>query len=371
MHTRYLCLDDEVEKVKPIVEVLENSHPNLSIEIRSPYKFDDEVRQLTKFEYDGFLFDLRLDRGADTDGQRVNYRALALAQELRTRMTEDGRGRPMILWSVDDNFKLSYDKDETSHDLFDKQYYKANITKDGRSIATEMIDLANGYMTIGATRSKTVKNPYSRLIDLPSAFEILDPRIAQGIADDRAYPAHVFARSILSNLIFGNGPLIDERTLAARLGIDLEKSADWTRLLDKFAKPAKYTGVFGTAWPRWWMHRIVDAWSPIADRGNLQRMEATQRVALLKKHFKLPKLEAAPPVADGCDQRYWYVCKFLKIPISPVDAVQLFVDRREWQDGIYASVQAILDRRHKADGYELHPFERERIEDLIQSLKNG
>lgn len=371
MPTKYLCLDDEVEKVQPIVQVLENAHPELSIEIRSPNKFDDEVRQLTKFEYDGLLLDLRLDRAANADGQRVNYRALALAQELRTRMTEDGRGRPMVLWSVDDNFKLSYDKDETSHDLFDKQYYKANITDDGRSIATEMIDLANGYKEIGAIRSKTVKNPYSRLIDLPSAFEILDPRIAQGIADDRAYPAHVFARSILRNLIFGNGPLIDERTLAARLGIDVEKSADWVKVLDKFAKPAKYSGVFGAAWPRWWMHKIAEAWDVLADGGNLQRMEATQRVALLKKSLKLSKLESAGPVAEGYDQRYWYVCKFLKAPISPVDAVQLFVDRREWQDGIYGSVQAILDRRHKADGYELHPFERARIEDLIQSLKNG
>jgi hypothetical protein len=234
-----------------------------------------------------------------------------------------------------------------------------------------MIDLANGYKTIGETRSRTVKNPYSRLIALPSAFEILDPRIAQGIADNRAYPAHVFARSILSNLIFGNGPLVDERTLAARLGIDIDKSADWTKLLDKLAMQAKYTGVFGTAWPRWWMHRIFDAWSPVSDGGSLQRMEAAQRVALLRKHFKLQKLEAALPVDEGYDQRYWHVCKFLKAPISPADAVQLFVDRRDWQDGIYASVQAILDRRHKADGYELHPFERERIEDLIKSLKNG
>ncbi|WP_152542843.1 hypothetical protein [Sphingobium sp. Ant17] len=61
----------------------------------------------------------------------------------------------------------------------------------------------------------------------------------------------------------------------------------------------------------------------------------------------------------------------MKAPISHADAVQLFVDRREWQDGVYASVQAILDRLHKADGYEIHPFERGRIEDLMQSLKNG
>lgn len=371
MPTKYLCLDDEVETVRPIVQLLESFHPDLVIEIRSPEKFEAEVRQLTDFDYDGLLLDLRLDRAANAEGERVNYRALALAQELRTRMTEDNCGRPMVLWSVDDNFKLSYDKDETSHDLFDKQYYKININNDGSSIAAEMIDLAEGYKTIGTTRSRTVKNPYGRLIDLPDAFEILDPRIAQGIAGDRAYPAHVFARSILQNLIFGNGPLIDERTLAARLGIDPARSTDWPKVLEKLAKPAQYGGVFGKAWPRWWMHKITEIWTEVAGASNLQRLEAADRVVLIKKHYKLAKIEAAEPVSEGYDRRYWYVCKFLKTPIAPVDAVQLFVDRREWQDGIYASVQAIIDRLHKEQQYEIHPFERDRIEDLIKSLRNG
>ncbi|WP_161774353.1 hypothetical protein [Sphingobium sp. Ant17] len=83
--------------------------------------------------------------------------------------------------------------------------------------------------------------------------------------------------------------MIDERTPALRLGIDIEKSEDWAKLLDKFAKPAKYTGVFGTAWPRWWMHKIVEAWSALTDEGasNVWRLSNVSRCQ--KKLLKLPK----------------------------------------------------------------------------------
>lgn len=372
MPINYVCLDDEATKVKPIVQLLEQAHPDLKVDIRTPLQFDDEIRQIGKLKVDGLLLDLRLDRAADSDGLRVNYRALSLAQELRTRMTESEiNSFPIVLWSVDDNFKLSYDKDETSHDLFDRQYYKASVTDKKALIANEMISLANGYKMINRFKSKTVKSIYSRLIDLPDAFDILDARIAGDIAENRSFPAHVFARSILRNLILGSGPLVDEYVLAARLGIDIAKSPDWTKLKTKFAAPAAYTGVFSDAWPRWWMSMVSAAWSRIHPGTALQRLEADERVQVLKKALKLPKLMPATPLVEGYDPRYWYVCKLLHAPIAPTDAVQLSVDRREWQDGIYASLKAILDRAHKANGYEIHSFERARIDELMASLRHG
>ncbi len=372
MPTNYVCLDDEATKVKPIVQLLEQASPTLKIDIRSPIQFDEEIRQIGKLKLDGLLLDLRLDRAADEDGRRVNYRALSLAQELRTRMTESEiTPFPIVLWSVDDNFKISYDKDETSHDLFDRQYYKASITNNKMSVATEMLALSDGYKTINKLKSTTVKSIYSRIIDLPDAFDILDPRIAGDIAENRSYPAHVFARSVLRHLILGSGPLVDERVLAARLGIDVEKSADWSKLKSKFAGPAAYTGVFSAAWPRWWMFKLNSAWNRIHPNAALQRLEANERVQILKKALKLPQLIAATPLIDGYDSRFWYVCKLLQAPISPADAVQLSVDRREWQDGIYASLKAILERMHKSNGYEIHPFERARIDELMARLRHG
>ncbi len=123
MPIRFLCLDDEEAKVKPIVELIENANSDIKIDVRTPIQFDDEVRQLGKASFDGLLLDLRLDRATDEGGNRVNYRALSLAQELRTRMTEgEINAFPIVLWSVDANFKVSFDRDETGHDLFDAQY---------------------------------------------------------------------------------------------------------------------------------------------------------------------------------------------------------------------------------------------------------
>lgn len=372
MPTNYLCLDDEAALVEPIVQLLEQANTDLQIEVRPPIQFDEEIRQLGKASFDGLLLDLRLDRTPDEDGKRVNYRALSLAQELRTRMTEgEIASFPLVLWSVDDNFKISYDKDETSHDLFDRQYYKASITDDKKIVAAEMIDLAKGYKTINSIKSRTVKSIYDRLIDLPDAFDTLDGRIANDIAENRSFPTHVFARSILRNLIFGSGPLVDERVLAARLGVDIDQSLDWSKLKAKFTDVARYTGVFGVAWPRWWMFKILSEWKKICPTAVLQRLDAQERVDVLKKAFKLSRLFPAKPIAEGYDTRFWYVCKFLRAPLSPTDAVQLSVDRREWQDGIYASLKAILDRLHKLNGYEIHAFERARIDELMASLRNA
>jgi len=102
----------------------------------------------------------------------------------------------------------------------------------------------------------------------------------------------------------------------------------------------------------------------------LQRLEAAARVDTLRKAFRLPKLTPATPIEETYDTRFWHICKFLKAPVSPTNAVQLAVDRREWQDGVYASLKAIIDRLHKANNYEIHAFERARINELMAELQS-
>lgn len=372
MLINYVCLDDEAEKVKPITQLLEQSNTELKINVCRPSQFDEAIREISKKSLDGLMIDLRLDRVVGENGLRVNYRALSLAQELRTRMTEaEIKPFPIVLWSVDDNFKASYTKDETSHDLFDRQYYKASITQEKAVIANEMVALSKGYQKINEFKRKRAKHIYCSIIALQNAFDILDERIAGEIAEDRSYPTHIFARSILQHLIFGSGPLVDEQVLAARLGVDIKQSNDWVKLKAKFAAPAAYAGVFHEAWPRWWMFMINAEWKKIHPDSALQRLEAKERVQILKKAFRLSNLVAATPIAEGYDSRYWHVCKLLHKPISPSDAVQLAANRKEWQDGIYASLKAVLERRHKSEGYEIHSFERPRIEELMVRLRRA
>jgi hypothetical protein len=164
--------------------------------------------------------------------------------------------------------------------------------------------------------------------------------------------------------------LINEQLLAARLGVDIEGSPDWGKLLEKCAKDAAYSGLFGEAWPRWWMFKILNKWNELAPSNSLQGMEAEDRVALLKKSFRLKNLAPAKPIGDGYSEKFWHVCKLFKSPISSRDAVQLSADRREWQDAAYSSLKAVLERKHIAEGYSLHAFERARIKALIDSFKN-
>ena len=349
MTTKYICLDDEADAVEGLLQVLAAANENLSIELRPPALFDDEINQISKSGCDGLLLDLRLDKSPSADGVRVNYRAISLAQELRTRMTEGAiPSFPLVLWSVDANFQESYDRDKTGHDLFDFHFSKRRIDIDAEKISQELVALAKGYAKINTLRSRTIKNIYARLIDLEDEFEVLDVRLANHIATERGYPTHVFADSLLNDLIRCSGPLVNEEHLAVRLGINYSESEDWEKLISKFANDAKYTGVFGDNWPRWWMYKIIRNWNKLYPETPLQRLSAKQRTAILRKKFKLNKLVPYEPIADGYDEKFWNVCYLTGKPLSPVNSVRLSLERPEWQDGVFASLQSVLEREHKA-----------------------
>lgn len=371
MPISYICLDDEAAAVEGLIQVLDAANEELAIELRPPALFDDEIKQISKSKCDGLLLDLRLDKTPSQEGVRVNYRAISLAQELRTRMTEGSiRPFPLVLWSVDANFQESYDRDKTGHDLFDFHFSKRRIDGEANKIAHELVALAKGYEEINNLRSRTIKNIYARLIDLEDEFDVLDVRLANHIATERSFPTHVFADSLLNDLIRCSGPLINEAHLAARLGVNFRDSGDWSKLISKFAKDAKYTGVFGDNWSRWWMYKIIRNWNQIYPNVPLQRLDAKQRTEILIKKYKLKNLVPYEPIVDGYDQKYWNVCYLTGKPVSPVNSIRLSLERPEWQDGVFASLQAILEREHKAQDIQIHPFEIDRVKSILADLKN-
>ena len=372
MPINYVCLDDEVTSVKGLIELLERDNKKLSVELRSPVPFDDEIRKLSKKNIDGLLLDLRLDKTPNEENNRVNYRALSLAQELRTRMTEKQiLSFPIVLWSIDGNFEESYNRDKTGHDLFDFHFSKQSINNPNATVAEKMVALSEGYKKINELRSRTLKNIYAAIVDLKDEFDVLDARLANEISSERSYPTHVFADSVLNDLIRCSGILIDEEHLAARLGVDIKKSKDWNKLKLKFCPDCSYSGVFGKAWERWWMFKVSRKWSELYPKSSLQRLTAKDRVKILKEKFRLKDLIPIDPVVKEYDTKFWYVCYLTGKPISPVNSVRLSSHRSEWQDGVYASLDSILKRKHKKDEISLHPFEIERVKQIIEDLKNG
>jgi hypothetical protein len=367
MKINYLYLDDEHEyTISPYVRQLENINKKLAIKHLQPVSYDKQIDQLQEKEFDGLILDWRLDQHANVseDGSKTKarYRAAALAQELRTRSAEGGRDYPIVLWSTSKRRKESYLKDDTSHDLFDLECVKDDIEKPGEAnkIALQLVALAEGYKEISAIKSKNANN----FLALESS-DFLDPRIPayfEGLSGGT--PPHEYARFILKELLGKSGPLIDEKTLAARLGVDIAKSEDWTLLLGKLKK-ATYQGVFREGWPRWWAFYVAEWWESLGKKMSpLRSTPAAERVARLQKKFKLEGLVKAEPIQPEYSQTYWTLCQVTQRPLDPRDGLVLNAETKLWQDKEYVSSSAELTGERQRKGLRLDPLEVAKVSRL-------
>lgn len=118
------------------------------------------------------------------------------------------------------------------------------------------------------------------------------------------------------------------------------------------------------------MFKVLREWSKISTSIPLQRLTADERVSLLKAKFKLKELTPLHPILEGYDTKFWHVCYLTQKPISSIDGVRLSFPRKEWQDGVYASLKSILDREHVGKA-SIHPFELSRVKQVLESVKNG
>ena len=199
------------------------------------------------------------------------------------------------------------------------------------------------------------------LLGLSEEALLPDPRIGDDIDSTVKVPSHEFARYIKNNIVLPTGFLIDELTLAARLGVDVSKSEDWTKVLDALST-SKYTGVFCDAWPRWWMQTVRDWWTnELEIPAVLEKIEAEERVSLLKEKLGITGLQV-PQSSKGEQTRYWHVCKAEGRPIDPLDAVQIKSQFQPiWSEGEYISLNAALERKHRELDLHIHPLERDRV----------
>jgi hypothetical protein len=358
----YLCIDDEGgDRLEAILDRLRRH--SLTVTLHPPAAFDDEVALIAESSADGLLLDLRLDDVPGGSGTRVKYRAVALAQELRTRMTEGGvTALPIVLWSVERKFRRSFNSDTTAHDLFDLVIAKTDVSDRASFVARQLVALAKDYprLTKARTRASTL---WWRALGLAaSGRRLFDPRIG---AELRAgAPAHEYARYILRELLERSGPLVDESLLAVRLGVDMG-STGWDIAKIRL-ESAVYRGVFGSGWRRWWWPHVESVLRGLSPDKPFRTLAAAERVAILKAGWGTRRLN--PPVASpGTGTRYWYVCAATGAPIDPVDAVAVESgDRKAWQDRTYVSMEAVLSRRAAAKGFRIHPLEQPRIDEITR-----
>lgn len=388
----YLYLDDEITtSLRSYVRRVAPKEGDLTIETVRPSAFAEQIEAAMRGSFDGMILDLRLDKVAGEDGVQADYRAPALAQEIRTRaaeelLDEDGtgdenRGRsefPIALWSTDMRLRQSYDRDKTSHDLFDLLCVKEHLVSTDPSVPDEekapavaqrLRSLVTGYQTIKALRDETDEGDeqFFRFLGFDAPPDGVDERLYRYVlseAPPRERPAHEYARFIQREVLESAGPLLDRQTVAARLGVDVAGSDDFGELLGRFDEAA-YSGVFHEGWPRWWSD-VVEEVAEVLIGASLRPLTAPERVEHLSAATGLDGLVAAEPITADDTTDFWVVCQATNRPLNPRDGFVLETGRRyPWQRDKYVSRYAaenrMLSRRH----LRLTVSERERADALF------
>ena len=373
-YVNYLCIDDQPEEtIRPLLTPLEQADGKLNFLRMHPTEIGQQIAkiiELTKSsECFGLLLDLRLDMDADQEGNRVIYRGPTLAQELRTRMAEGGEKNltsfPIILWSVNQKFSQSYFNDDTSHDLFDLVVNKDDIVSSQR-LALETISLARGYKTLSAY-IKNVSKHSDKILGLEKEELItLDPRLLEAIQTSSISD---LALTILKKIIKREGVLVDEETLAARLGVNSEESGtEWDAVLNALTD-SKYKGVFHDGWNRWWWHKVENWWSTLHSRkGTIRRIGSRERANVINLNLGT-NLIAAEPISSEYSDKFYTLCKATKCPIDTIDGIKILCnDLSPWEDPPYVSIDAALKRINR-DLWKPDPLEKSRLEELKKLRK--
>jgi len=367
---KYLYIDDENGSSENSTlngfndtKIIEVERFNLS-DFRDFGRLKKELeRACNNNEFDGLIIDLRLD-GAGED--RTEFNATAITSELRSISARgDILSFPIVLCSTEEKIKQTYDTDKTSHDLFDYKLSKSNPEPDWIKISTKLKSLAEDYNWLQSS-----KRTHSEIIGVNN-LGIVDERIVEKLLNFSV--TYDFTHFVITNFFHQINPLINERILAARLGIDLVKTPSevWEKLSISVLDDIKYKGLFSDGWKRWWADGLVEWFTKISGE-KLAFLNAEKRVEILKNKTGLQEIEFASPLKFCTSSEFWSICEGYKVPIDPLEAFKIYTtaDLKPWQESKVISLLAILEREGFVDrGLKPHHSEKERIEFVKKEMK--
>ncbi len=369
MVTKYLYLDDESpESIKPYSQAVMGTGKEIKIDVEHPANFLGDFLSLFNRlkEYQGIILDWRLDETSDQNKKRFDSRASSVAQEIRTRTTQKKLSPiPVILWSQKSKLTATYKDDFTSHDLFDLTYKKEYVSENPEIVRKQLIAMAIGYQKIINFKKDSRTFKINEL--LVANEDQLDIRIHEKFKS-KSPSTHEVAQFIYRDLIIKPGLLIDELRLAARLGIAIDNSSGWSKILAFFDK-YKYKGPFSDAWPRWWAFGVEKEWWTSVNEKNqpLSLLTSEDRVSIIKKKTKIQNLVAAIPIANNYHSRFYTICEYYKKPLDIIDGVIIEEPEPEpWQERRYLSLEAALER---LGDIKPHSTELERLRQIRRKGK--
>lgn len=315
-------VDDNTEERTRISRLLEQDDLEIDPQFEPIAPTDLRDALLDKVP-DLVALDFRLD---DEDLADNNYKGGALAQILREAVLETPeRDFPIILVSTEENIKQIYGIDRTSHDLFDQKYMKGRLNdKFYRTTChREILSLANGYKAIAAAIGKGQLD-LSTLLDLTAdELEIVPLHgLATDVKDGKSV-THVVARTLLRQVIGRAGPLLDEKDIAAHLGLanDGEQIAHVIEYLDD--QGMCYTGVFSDGWPRVWRHRMDD-WANKALDAPLSSFTGAERAEKLSEITRLKLKPAVSNWTGKSNELFAFACAVCEDPTERRNSVALY-----------------------------------------------
>ena len=364
--TNYIYIDDD-PKSNNKIQGFENDNLSISTE-QHQNSWEDQMKHLKENEdsLDGLILDLKLDDLPNKDNLRADFRGTSLAQEIRTRQKEGVlKSFPIILFSAND--KVSLAMEDSGRDLFDICIDKSNIDINSFEIySPRLIALSEGY------RQLSIKNKVDDVFD--TDISLIDSRFISEFEEIKTTPVHVQTRFLITEFIEKQGLLIDEAVLAARLGVDIDSSADWD-VLRQHLGCAKYRGVFSYGWNRWWAHLVEKWWrESITDETELRTTSAGLRVNYIKGHYGLSNIVAATRIDKSESDEFWTVCKGYGKPMDTIDG--LLISGQDnlypWQDPEYVSIDAALKKKGISNWHNLADIEKEHFDELkiIYAPKN-
>ena len=361
MKKKYVYIDDDtLKKSQDKVEGFQSEFVNIfSQQHKGSWELQLNYIQEISQDIDGIILDLGLCDLPNEDLEHANFRGTSLAQEIRTRQKEGIiKSLPIILFSGND--KLSLLLETTGLDLFDLCIDKESVNDEVfDELSSKLYALAKGYCLI----NNNVERNIEQILCVP--IEDIDNRLIVELNSLKKNPVHVIASFIINELLNHQGLLIDEQTLAARLGVDKVKSEDWNLLLEQL-QFAKYKGVFSEGWERWWMKSIEEWWEKEISKKSLRTMGSSQRIMKIKENLNLTKLIPYNKVNGTDSDAFWTICQGYKKPIDTIDGLLIAGQENlyPWQEPKFVSIDAAVKRINIDSWKEVSGVEKEFLEEL-------
>ncbi len=343
-----------------------------------PGDFESDIAKITN-KYDLILMDQKLAGNI----AQAPYMGTTMVQELRTRMAERQLApKPIILWSIANNID-SYRHEKSSHNLVDavwkKEWLHASETEKIGLCALRVTSLINGYerlkMLLADTRKPNEDERYNLVsgifgIEVPLVQAFVPDPVTNHFINKNNHVEHHLSNFLINSILRFNGFLIDECTVAARLGID-RLSNEWQDFKCQHLSKVCYKGVYADFYARWWASELENWWLDNISDCHPAGLEAGERVELINSKFGLC-LDVLKPAENHRETKFWHCCVIDGVALDETDSFKVTSsERREWQDQFYASFNAINRKGHRDMGLELGSRDKERFKNSRKMRFDG